>query len=205
METAISDAEKPVCKGVEFLFPLRKEQDKGRKSGAPGGIIRRCAPPPFGAVTGGDAASRLRHSARTRGASHPPVRWAQVMTKWLENLEGNRKSGAPGGIRTPDQQDRNLLLYPAELRVRKRISQKRGRIILSDHGLGKGPDPLFPPSAQRLLRRIQGQCRVILAIIALQPVLGFVHGQVGVAQQGFTVLAVVRVAADADADPYLQG
>lgn len=27
------------------------------------------------------------------------------------------KNGAPGGIRTPDQQDRNLLLYPAELQA----------------------------------------------------------------------------------------
>ena len=27
--------------------------------------------------------------------------------------------GAPGGSRTPDQQDRNLLLYPAELLARK--------------------------------------------------------------------------------------
>ncbi len=29
----------------------------------------------------------------------------------------SHKNGAPGGIRTPDQQDRNLLLYPAELQA----------------------------------------------------------------------------------------
>jgi hypothetical protein len=28
------------------------------------------------------------------------------------------ENGAPGGIRTPDQEVRSLLLYPAELRVR---------------------------------------------------------------------------------------
>ena len=33
-------------------------------------------------------------------------------------------SGAPGGIRTPDQQDRNLLLYPAELRAQEETYDK---------------------------------------------------------------------------------
>ena len=31
---------------------------------------------------------------------------------------GQRRSGAPGAIRTPDPQIRSLMLYPAELRVR---------------------------------------------------------------------------------------
>jgi hypothetical protein len=36
--------------------------------------------------------------------------------------------GAPGGIRTPDQLVRSQLLYPAELRARKRCRQDAGMI-----------------------------------------------------------------------------
>lgn len=36
---------------------------------------------------------------------------------WKSHLKQKIESGTPGGIRIPDLQDRNLLLYPAELRT----------------------------------------------------------------------------------------
>ncbi len=41
----------------------------------------------------------------------------KILTKQLVNGILCEKNGAPGGSRTPDQQNRNLLLYPTELRA----------------------------------------------------------------------------------------
>lgn len=41
----------------------------------------------------------------------------QSISDYMNRAEKETRSGAPGGIRTPDQQDRNLLLYPAELQA----------------------------------------------------------------------------------------
>lgn len=54
-----------------------------------------------------------------------------------------RKSGAPGGIRTPDQQDRNLLLYPAELQAHKEVFA--GGMIPIYHSGATPVTGLYPP------------------------------------------------------------
>ncbi len=41
-----------------------------------------------------------------------------------------KADGAPGGIRTPDQQDRNLLLYPTELLARIDLSARADRATI---------------------------------------------------------------------------
>ena len=39
-----------------------------------------------------------------------------------------KENGAPEEIRTPDPQIRSLVLYPAELRVRKRRDRREARV-----------------------------------------------------------------------------
>ena len=43
------------------------------------------------------------------------MRTLEIISDYTQVSDFIDLSGAPGGSRTPDQQDRNLLLYPAEL------------------------------------------------------------------------------------------
>src|SRR5690606_27550538 len=71
--------------------------------------------------------------------------------------EPPRNSGAPGGIRTPDQWLRKPLLYPAELQARGRstASCRPQAAILADCAEPREPSPSSPGSRQPGLLRWQ--------------------------------------------------
>ncbi len=55
--------------------------------------------------------------------------YSDVLEQCVLAEERRKLTGTPGGIRTPDTQVRSLVLYPAELRVRIRLSGMAGNFF----------------------------------------------------------------------------
>jgi len=70
------------------------------------------------------ATERIKEGVAFRDSKHLCQTEAQDKCRWLKSVavpqqhQTSEKPGDPGGTRTPDQQLRRLLLYPAELRDR---------------------------------------------------------------------------------------
>src|ERR1700679_632812 len=89
--------------------------DKFFGIGAPGGIIRRYAPHPFGVALKGDRRHYVASSNPIflcRGFDRVANRDPMAVDKFFG-------IGAPGGIRTHDPRLRRPILYPAELRAQR--------------------------------------------------------------------------------------